>query len=159
MKPIWVGVALLVTGGVVALTARLPGGQGDEMMMTWRQAITVGLAQGLAIFPGLSRSGMTIAAGLAGGLERSWSARFSFLLGVPAIVMVAILEVVGAWRLPHHSPNGFGLACLIGATAAAVTGYFALRLVIKAVSSRVFHRFAWYCIPLGLVVVTWGWLR
>jgi undecaprenyl pyrophosphate phosphatase UppP len=48
---------------------------------------------------------------------------------------------------------------LIGATAAGVTGYFALRLVIKAVSSRVFHRFAWYCVPLGLVVVAWGWLQ
>ena len=159
VKPLWVGVALVLTGGVVASTARFPGGQSDEHRMTWRQAIGVGLAQGLAIFPGLSRSGLTIAAALAGGMERSWSARFSFLLGVPAIVMVAILELAGAWRLPHHSPNGFGLACLIGATAAGVTGFFALRLVIKAVSSRVFHRFAWYCVPLGLVVVAWGWLQ
>lgn len=159
MKPLWVGVALLLTGGVVASTVCLPGGKGDESSMTLRQALAVGLAQGLAIFPGLSRSGMTIAAGLACGTERSWSARFSFLLGVPAIVMVAILELAGAWRLPHHSPNGFGLACLIGATAAGVTGYFALRLVIKTVSSRVFHRFAWYCIPFGLLVTAWGWLR
>jgi len=73
--------------------------------------------------------------------------------------MVAVLELVGAWRLPHHSSNGLGLACLIGAMAAGVTGYFALRLVIATVSSRVFHRFAWYCIPLGLVVLGWGWLR
>ena len=159
VKPLWVGVALAITGGVVASTAWFPGGQSDQHRMTWRQAIVVGLAQGLAIFPGLSRSGLTIAAGLAGGLERTWSARFSFLLGVPAIVMVAILELAGAWRLPYHQPNGFGLACLIGAMAAAVTGYFALRLVIKAVSSRIFYRFAWYCIPLGLVVVAWGWLQ
>lgn len=159
VRPLWVGVALLVTGGVVATTAWLPGGSSDENRMTWRQAITVGLMQGLAIFPGLSRSGVTIAAGLAGGMERRWSARFSFLLAVPAVILVAIFELVGLWRLPMSSPNGFGFSCLIGATAAAVTGFFALKLVIKTVSSRIFYRFAWYCIPLGLLVVVWGWLR
>lgn len=158
-RPLWVGVALLITGGFVASTARLPGGSSDEERLTWRQAILVGLAQGLTIFPGLSRSGITIAAGLAGGIERSWAARFSFLLAVPAVVMVAVFELVGVWRMPYHQPNGFGLACLIGATTAAVTGYFALKLVIKTVSSHVFHRFAWYCVPLGVLVIAWGWLR
>ncbi len=159
VRPLWVGVALLVTGGVVASTVRLPGGTSDENRMTWRQAMIVGLVQGLAIFPGLSRSGVTIAAGLASGLERSWSARFSFLLAVPAVIGVAVFELVGVWQSPLKPPNGLGFACLIGATTAAVTGFFALKLVIKTVSSRVFHRFAWYCIPLGLLVLGWGWLR
>jgi undecaprenyl-diphosphatase len=159
VRPLWVGVALLLTGVVVASTLRFPGGPSDEDRMTWRQALMVGLAQGLAIFPGLSRSGVTIAAGLAGGMDRSWCARFSFLLAVPAVLMVAVFELVGVWQTPFKAPNGFGLACVIGASTAAVTGYFALKLVIKTVSSRVFHRFAWYCIPLGLVVLVWGWLR
>lgn len=158
-RPLWVGVALLLTGGVVASSVLFPGGSGDEKRMTWRQAVTVGLVQGLAIFPGISRSGVTITAGLAGGLDRSWSARFSFLLAVPAIVMVAVFELVGVWQTPYRPPNGLGLACVIGATTAAVTGYFALKFVIATVSSRVFHRFAWYCIPLGLLVLVWGWLR
>jgi undecaprenyl-diphosphatase len=159
VKPLWVGAALLLTGGVVALTAWFPGGQSDEHRMTWRQALTVGLAQGLAVFPGLSRSGMTIAAGLASGLDREWSPRFSFLLSVPAIAAATVLEVYGEWQTPGHHPNGFGLFCLIGAIAAAFTGYFALTVVIKTVSSRVFHRFAWYCIPLGILVIGWGWYR
>lgn len=158
VRPVLVGVALLFTGGVVASTARFSGGSSDEETMTWRQVIAVGLAQGLAVFPGLSRSGMTIAAGLASGLERTWCARFSFLLAVPAVVMVAVFELVGVLRTPYHPPNGFGLACLIGATTAAITGLLALKLVITTLSSRVFHRFSWYCIPLGLVVVMWGWL-
>jgi undecaprenyl-diphosphatase len=159
VRPVWVGVALLLTGVIVASTRRLPGGSSDERQMTWFQAVAVGLIHGLAIFPGISRSGVTIAAGLAGGLDRSWSARFSFLLAVPAIVAVAIFELAGVWQTPYHPPNGFGLACFIGATTAAITGYFALKLVIAAVSSRVFHRFAWYCIPLGFLVVVWGLLR
>jgi undecaprenyl-diphosphatase len=159
VRPLWVGVALLVTGGVVASTVRFPGGTIDEDRMTWRQAALVGLVQGVSIFPGLSRSGVTIATALAGGVERSWSARFSFLLAVPAVVMVAVLEVFGALQSPIGIPAGFGFSCAIGGVAAAVTGYFALRLVIMTVSSRVFHRFAWYCVPLGLAVVAWGWLQ
>ena len=159
VHPLWVGLALLVTGGVVASTRWLKGGPGDERGITWRQAAVVGLAQGMAVFPGLSRSGVTITAGLVSGLDRAWAPRFSFLLSVPAIAAVAVFEVSGAWRTPYHQPNGFGVACLIGAATAAVTGYFALALVIKTVSSRVFHRFAWYCVPLGLLVIAWGWSR
>jgi undecaprenyl pyrophosphate phosphatase UppP len=53
--------------------------------------------------------------------------------------------------------NGFLLACVIGALAAGVTGFFALQLVIKTVSSRIFHRFSWYCIPLGVLVLALSW--
>ena len=159
VRPLWIGMAFLITGGLVASTKWLSGGPGDEQKMTWRQATVVGLVQGLAIFPGVSRSGSTIAAGLAAGMDRTWSARFSFLLAVPAVIMVAIFEVVGAWQVPYRPPNGFALSCIVGAVAAAVTGFFALKLVLKALSSRFFHRFAAYCIPLGLLVLTWGWLR
>jgi undecaprenyl-diphosphatase len=156
LRPVWVGVALVVTGLVVAGTGRLAGGDIDESGTSWRQVVAVGLAQGLAVFPGLSRSGVTIAAGLGSGMDRTWAARFSFLLAVPAITMATIFELAGTWRVPYRPPNGFGLACLVGALCAAVTGYFALKLVIRAVSSKIFHRFAWYCIPLGLVVILWG---
>lgn len=159
VRPLWVGLAFVATGLLVASTRWLGGGSGDERKMTWRQAMVVGLVQGLAIFPGLSRSGSTIAAGLAAGMDRTWSARFSFLLAVPAVILVAIVEIIGAWQVSYLPPNGFGLSCVVGATAAAVTGFFALKLVLKTLSSRVFHRFAGYCIPLGLLVVAWGWLR
>ena len=157
----WIGIALVITGCVVGATKWMAGGSRGESQMTWRQAIGVGLAQGLAIFPGLSRSGITIAAGLAGGLERVWAARFSFLLSVPVIAMATVFEITGAWRVPYRPDNGFGIACIVGAVAAGLTGYFAIKLVIGSLSSRIFHRFAWYCIPLGIVVlaVSWGGLR
>ena len=90
-------------------------------------------------------------------MDRVWAARFSFLLAVPAIILASIFELVGALQTPFHLSGGFVMACLIGAVAAGLTGFFALGLVIKAVSSRIFHRFAWYCVPLGLLVVAWGW--
>lgn len=160
-RAIWIGIALVLTGCVVGATQWMAGGRLGEVQMTWRQAVGVGLAQGLAVFPGLSRSGMTIVAGLAGGLERVWAARFSFLLAVPAIAAATIVEIADSWRLLSRPDSGFGIACIVGAFAAGVTGYFAIKIVIGSLSSRVFHRFAWYCIPLGIVVlaVSWGGLR
>ncbi len=153
----WVGVALIVTGCVVGGTKVLPGGTVDERDTTWRQALAVGLSQGLALFPGLSRSGVTIAAGLVGGLDRSWAARFSFLLSVPVIALVTVVQLVEAKTLLGGGPNGFGLACAFGAIAAGLTGYGALQIVVKTVSSRVFHRFALYSLPVGALVLVLAW--
>lgn len=152
-RPAWVGIALILTGVVVGSTRFIPGGSQEETNTTWRQAAVVGLVQGLAIFPGLSRSGLTIAAGLGSGLDRGWAARFSFLLSVPAVVGVTIAELGRAQAEIGAIGIGFGVACVVGAVAAGVTGYFALQLVIKTVSSRIFHRFAWYCVPVGFVVL------
>jgi len=155
--PVWVGIGLLVTGGVVAATKLLPGGTCGEKSTAWRHALAAGLAQGLAVFPGLSRSGVTIAASLGAGLDRGWAARFSFLLSVPVIAVVTAGQIVERQAEMMIAGNGFLLACLVGAVAAGVTGFFALQLVIATVSSRIFHRFAWYCIPLGLIVLVLAW--
>ena len=155
--PLWVGVGLITTGVVVAVTRWVPGGTADETTTTWRQALIAGVAQGVAIFPGLSRSGMTIAASLGAGLDRSWAARFSFLLSVPVIVAVTAGQLFEERGEMVIAGNGFVVACLVGALAAGITGYFALQLVIRTVSSRIFHQFAWYCVPVGLLVLLLAW--
>lgn len=152
-RPILVASFLVVTGLVVGATRLLPGGAKGEGETSWREVAVVGLAQGLAIFPGLSRSGLTISVGLGVGLERTWVARFSFLLAIPAIACVAVVELLTAGGEAAAPGAHFWLACGVGAVSAAVSGYFALQLVIRAVSSRVFYRFAWYCLPLGIVVL------
>jgi len=157
-QPLWVGFGLLLTGVIVATTRLLPGGSGEESTTTWRQALAIGLAQGLAVFPGLSRSGVTIAVSLGTGLDRGWAARFSFLLSVPIIAAVTVGQVFERKAELVIAGNGFLIACAVGALAAGVTGYFAIQLVIKTVSSRIFHRFAWYCIPLGLLVLVLTWV-
>jgi undecaprenyl-diphosphatase len=152
-RPLWVAAFLVLTGCVVAATRWLGSGDRGVERTTWREAAVIGLLQGLAVFPGLSRSGTTIAAGLGAGLERSWAARFSFLLGVPAIAGVTLVELLSHRHELATTSGGFVIACVVGAAAAAVTGYVALGIVLKTVSSRVFHRFAWYCIPVGLIVL------
>lgn len=152
-KSLWVGMALIVTGTVVAITRFLAGGHHGEESTGWKQVLVVGLAQGIAVFPGLSRSGLTIAAGLGVGLERSWAARFSFLLGVPAIAGATVFELASNSTELASTAPAFWVACAVGMLAAGLSGYLALRVVLWAVSDRVFHRFSLYCIPLGILVV------
>ncbi|MCU0303016.1 MAG: undecaprenyl-diphosphate phosphatase [Thermoanaerobaculales bacterium] len=157
-RPGLVGAALVVTGMVVGLARWLPGGSRGEAGTGWRQAALVGLAQGVAVFPGLSRSGVTIVTGLGAGLDRTWAARFSFLLGVPAIAGVAVLEVIGERHALAAAGLDYWAACLVGAVAAFVAGAVALRIVVSTLSSRVFHRFSWYCLPLGILVIVLVWV-
>jgi undecaprenyl-diphosphatase len=149
----WVGVFLMLTGCVVAGTRVLAGGSSDQATTTWKQALVVGLVQGVAVFPGVSRSGVTIAAGLVAGLDRAWAARFSFLMSVPTILGVTVLEVVGERHQITGAGPGFVLACAVGALVAGVAGYVALGVVVRTLSSHSFHRFSWYCLPLGLLVL------
>jgi len=148
-----IGVALILTGIIVLSTRFFKGGPLVENSTTWKQAATIGLVQGLAIFPGISRSGSTIAAGLASGLDRRWAARFSFLLSVPAIAGATLVELFSERDALAVGDSSFYLAVLLGMVAAAISGYFALRLVIRLVGSKHFHLFACYCIPVGILVL------
>jgi undecaprenyl-diphosphatase len=143
--PSVVGIAFAVTGTVLWLTKRIAPGDTPAHGLAVKHAVWVGLAQGLAITPGISRSGSTIAAGLFLGLEREAAARFSFLLSIPAIC--------GAFVLKAGDLNLEGSALgpiLIGVTMSAVSGYIALRLLIRLVRAGDFSKFAYYLWPLAI---------
>ncbi len=73
------------------------------------------------------------------------------------IVLVTVVQLVESKTLLGGGPNGFGVACIVGAIAAGFTGYGALQIVIRTVSSRIFHRFAFYSIPVGFLVLVLAW--
>jgi undecaprenyl-diphosphatase len=153
-----VAVCLIITGAIVLVTRYLVGGRDTEPATSWRQAAVVGLAQGLAVFPGISRSGATIATGLGVGLDREWAARFSFVLSVPAIAGATLAELIAERHAVVGAGGAFWGTAAIGCAAAGVSGYLALRLVIRTVTSRRFHLFACYTIPLGIVVLVALWV-
>ncbi len=140
-----VGSMLLVTGLLVALTRLAPE---RARRLGLLAALAVGTAQGLAIIPGISRSGATIACGLLIGLDRDLAARFSFLLSVPAIAGALMLQVVTG------DVAGPDLAVLIaGGLAAAVVGLLALVLLMGMVHKGRLYWFAPYCWALGVGVI------
>ncbi len=145
-----VGAALLLTGLILFLTMHIPLGQRDIGSMSWRSALLVGVAQALAIIPGISRSGATISAGLALGMQRDLAARFSFILSIPAILGALLLQLRDVSGLSGEQL----MPLLIGAILAAVTGYIALRILLSLVQRGKLHWFAYYCWCLGLITLT-----
>jgi undecaprenyl-diphosphatase len=122
---------------------------GGGRRLDWKAALVVGLVQGIAVLPGISRSGVTIAAGLALGLEREEAARFSFLLSLPAILGAAILELDP--EALASDPRAF--AYLLGGGAAFITGLAALALLIRIVKQGRFWLFAPYVAAVGLALI------
>lgn len=140
-----VGCMLLVTGVLVAVTRFVPE---RAQRLGLVAALAVGAVQGLAIIPGISRSGATIACGLLLGLDRDLAARFSFLLSVPAIAGALLLQVVTG------NAGGPALAVLFaGGITAAVIGLLALKVLMGMVRKGRLSWFAPYCWALGLAVI------
>ena len=115
-------------------------------MPSWWGALAIGLAQSLAVLPGISRSGSTIAAGLLVGLAPRAAARFSFLMAIPAILGAAVLKLPDA--LEHE--ESVSIAGLVWAAAvAAVVGWLALRVLLAFLGRGAFAWFALYCVLMG----------
>jgi undecaprenyl-diphosphatase len=119
-------------------------------------AVVIGCAQAAALVPGVSRSGATITAAMALGMRRDESARFVFLLGVPAILAAAVKE--GLPFVKHGLPPGEGPLFLVGIVSSAAVGYLAVRFFIRYVSDHSLAVFAWYRLALAAAVVVW-WVR
>ncbi|MDY6837468.1 MAG: undecaprenyl-diphosphate phosphatase [Thermodesulfobacteriota bacterium] len=142
-----VGIMLLVTGFLLWFTRPMKK-KGRTELTAW-DAICVGMMQGLAILPGISRSGSTIAMGLFKGLDRETAARYSFLLSIPAIVGAMALELAQA-KISGMPPLG---PAAVGACVAGAVGYVALKTLIGLVKKGALHTFAYYCWPLGGIVI------
>ncbi len=148
---LFVGIALLCTGCILYVSDRLITGHKNERNATVKDALLVGLMQLVAILPGISRSGSTITAGLFRGFDRKFAVKVSFLLSIPAILGANILKVGEALRLGIDP--GMLPAYLVGMAVAAVSGYFAIR-VVRILSDRGrFGRFAYYCWAVGALTV------
>lgn len=117
-------------------------------------AIAVGLFQAIAIVPGISRSGSTIAAGMACGMKREDAARFSFLIAIPAIGGASVLELKD-FVTGEASFSGSPLPVLVGMLVSFVVGVVALRWLIRMVVADRLHLFAFYCLAAGLATIIW----
>jgi undecaprenyl-diphosphatase len=139
-NPVALPFQFATTGLILWSTTRCEPGKDTLSEMTFKQALIIGIVQGVAIMPGISRAGSTIAAGLWLGLDRSYAARFSFLISIPAICGAVVLKARDIESLTMTVPE-----LLVGAGTALVVGYFALSWIVKMVQAGNFARFAWYC--------------
>jgi undecaprenyl-diphosphatase len=149
------GLMLMVTGLLLWLTRRAkPGGKGTGIEgFSKTKAFIIGIVQGLAIIPGISRSGSTISIGLLLGIDRETAARYSFLLSIPAIVAAGVLSLKDGLS---QSDPAIRLS-LLGAAAAALVGYGALKVLLRMVKKGHLYVFAPYCWLVGILAIVFSW--
>ncbi len=146
-QPKTVGAMLIVTGTLLFLT-RWAKKEGRHLeQMEWRDALLIGLAQGIAIIPGISRSGATIATALFCGLNREWAGRFSFLLSIPAILGATLLELYQVNSTTELQ------AVSIGTVIAFLSGLLSLAFLMKVIQKGKLFHFSYYCWAMGGVMV------
>ena len=146
--PVLAAAMLMVTGLILlSLKFAKPG----HAEVRWPTALAIGVAQAFAILPGISRSGSTIVTGIHTGVDRARAARFSFLLAIPALGGAALIKGLDLAKSPP--PSSELLAFLIGAVAAFVSGYLALRWMLGLIQRGRLDRFGYYCLTVGLVAL------
>ncbi len=145
------GLCLILTGILLSIADRVKTGSKTEKNASYKNAGFVGLAQGIAILPGLSRSGTTITACLLSGFDRSYAVKYSFILSIPAVLGANVLE------LKDFSIEAFSKSELInyvaGMIVAGVVGYICIKTMLVIVKGKKFKYFAWYCFAVGALAV------
>jgi undecaprenyl-diphosphatase len=141
-----VSLMLLFTGTVLFLTKFF---KSAKERMNFGDAFLVGLAQAIAILPGISRSGLTISTGIFTGVKRSKAAEFSFLLSLPAVLGASLLELQDL--LKHVNINQDLKIYIIGTVTAFVVGYLAIKFLLAVIKKGKFQYFGYYCFAVGLL--------
>lgn len=150
-----VGIMLLVTGSLLWITRRLKTSGRPVSGMGMKDAIVLGIVQGLAILPGISRSGSTISTALLLGIDREVAGRYSFLLSIPAIIGAIVLGFESGLL---EKSNASAAALIGGTLAAALVGYLALIFLLKIIKHGKFYLFSPYCWGVGILALLFSWL-
>jgi len=148
-----VGAMLIVTGIILMLTKLV-----EKRAITGKEvgisnALIMGIAQSIAVIPGISRSGSTIATGLLSGVGKEQAARFSFLMVLPPIIGATLLEVKDFAENPTTSMDWAPL--IAGFLAAFLSGVFACSAMLRIVKRGKLSWFAWYCFAIGTIAIVW----
>jgi undecaprenyl-diphosphatase len=144
------GFMLMITGAIVYTLCCLNPGQKGEQTMVARDALTISIAQGLAIVPGISRSGSTITTALWRGLDRETAIKYSFLVSIPVILGATLLEVLEMRAVGFSGLSG---GVVYGTIASFIAGVFAIKVFIRLLKAGKFHYFAYYCWFAGTATV------
>lgn len=147
------GVCLLITAMFLMIADFSDDGEKRPKEVTYKDATVVGLAQGLATMPGVSRSGTTITACLLCGFEKKFAVKYSFIMSIPAVMGAALLEVKDFGELKFSQQDI--ISCIIATVVAAIVGYLSICFMMSLVRGKKYRYFAIYCALMGIVAITY----
>lgn len=150
------GIRLLVTAVLLTSVEYFDKRTRTLASATWKDALTVGLFQVLAIFPGASRSGSTIAGGMVRGFDRPSAARFAFLMSGPILLAAGLYESVSVIIMPNTTE--FLPILIVGFVTAAIVGWLAVKWLINYLSKNSMYVFAIYCAVVGALLLIFEWI-
>lgn len=145
------GICLVVTSAVLYIADNLKVGNKNASTATYKDSVMVGLAQGAATLPGLSRSGSTIAAGLACGFTREFAVKYSFIMSIPTILGACILELPDLASAKLSGGEIFNY--IVGMIVAGVVGFVCIKFMLRIVKTNKFKGFSIYCLCAGLISI------
>lgn len=145
---LFIGVFLIITGILLYMSERHKSGSITERDMTFKQAIALGVCQGLAVLPGISRSGATISAGLFAGLNREYAARYSFILSIPAVLGAGLIQIKDIVTIDVSA-----FVLVAGFLSSVIFGYLSIKLLIKMIEGWSLDIFAFYCWIIGIITI------
>lgn len=146
-----IGVCLLITSCLLLIADRHDGGTKKPKNITYSNAFGIGICQGIATIPGISRSGTTITACLLSGFDRKFAVKYSFIMSIPAIMGAAVLELkdffAGIGSCPYVGQYA------VGTVVSAVVGFFCMKFLIVLIGNNKFKYFAYYCMAAGIISI------
>lgn len=151
-SPLLAGAGILITGIVlIVIDFSNAGGYKGIREASYEHAMWMGICQGVSVFPGFSRSGLSISAALLSGLNRKFAVKFSYLMSIPAIIG-AMFAQIGNFGAADMTV-GLGFTYVFGMIIAGVVGVFMIRILLRLVNSLKFRYFSYYCFAIGLVTL------
>lgn len=146
------GCCLVLTSVLLFVSDRIPDGSKTPRTISYSNAFFIGICQGFATLPGLSRSGTTISACLLSNFNRKFAVKYSFIMSIPAILGAVVLKLTDVSEMSEVTASELGF-CLVGVLCAAVVGYICIRTMLVVVKRKKFTIFAVYCLLIGLVSI------
>lgn len=145
------GICLIMTAILLLLADHCKGGEKMPKQVTYSNAFIIGIAQGVATLPGLSRSGTTITACLLSGFNRKFAVKYSFIMSIPAVLGSLVFELSDLAAVSFTSTEI--MYYLVGMVVAAVVGYICIKTMLYVVRQKKFTGFAVYCLIVGAISV------
>lgn len=147
------GIGLIITALMLYVVDELPAGNKGPKETKYKNAMFLGIAQGIATLPGISRSGTTITAGVINGFDRKFAVKYSFIMSIPAILGACVMDLKDLISGQESIPKTQLFNYFVGAAVAAVVGFFCIKTLLVLFKNRKMKYFSYYCLVMGTVAI------
>ena len=147
------GISLLITGLMLYIVDDLPNGTKTPKDTKYSNAVILGIAQGIATLPGISRSGTTLTVGVLNGFERKFAIKYSFIMSIPAILGACVLDIKDLFEPGNAVSNTELIYYFVGAAVAGIVGYICIKTLLLLFQNKKMKYFSYYCFCVGIIAI------